>query len=217
MPILERSFGHWDPAYVLSRTAEMIYRRRNADLPWLTSTANSLLPHLLRSSDVGLEWGSGRSTIWFAQRIAHLTSVEHNAGWYERVSDQLRSGSVSNVEYMHVAARDEVEPVDDVSGEPYVRVSDRFADGTLDFALVDGVYRSACALAVLPKLRCGGLLVIDNANWFLPNRSASPSSRSEADGPSSGDWKAFLSRVKGWRHIWTTSGVTDTALWIKPC
>jgi predicted O-methyltransferase YrrM len=217
MIILQRTFRHWTPAYVLSRTAEFIYGRRHANMPWLTPTANSILPTLLRSSDIGLEWGSGRSTVWFAGHVAHLTSVEHHDGWYRRVREQLAQRNLVNVEYVHVPARNEVEPAQPADAEPYVRIADHFSDDSLDFALVDGVYRSACAMAVIPKLRSGGLLILDNANWFLPTGSAAPSTRGIHEGPASAQWTAFHQALSGWRCIWTTSGVTDTMIWIKPC
>ena len=38
---------------------------------------------------VGVEWGSGRSTKWFAGKIRHLTSIEDNADWHAIVTKQL--------------------------------------------------------------------------------------------------------------------------------
>jgi putative heme iron utilization protein len=45
--------------------------------PWLTKEAILLLERLLRPDDIGLEFGSGRSTIWFAERVEKLISIEH--------------------------------------------------------------------------------------------------------------------------------------------
>jgi hypothetical protein len=80
--------------------------------------------------------------------------------------------------------------------------------------LVDGSHREFCALGVLKKIRPSGLLVIDNVNWFLC--SGSPDSRSFADGPNGSIWKEVEKRLFNWRKIWTTLGVSDTALFIKP-
>jgi hypothetical protein len=98
----------------------------------------------------------------------------------------------------------------------YVRAVDAFAPGSLDFALVDGMYRSACALAVIPKLRSGALLIVDNVNWFLPSSSRAPSSRAVADEPLSPTWAEFQNRVAGWKGQWTENGVADTAIWVAP-
>ena len=48
----------------------------------------------------------------------------------------------------------------------YVAVFNEFEDGSLDFVVVDGHYRQACILAALPKLKVGGLLMLDNSNWL---------------------------------------------------
>jgi hypothetical protein len=74
---------HWTPRYVFNRLNVIVYQRMHAGHPWLTAQAISLLDGLLRPIDVGLEWGSGRSTAWFGQRISALTSIEHDALWGE--------------------------------------------------------------------------------------------------------------------------------------
>ena len=75
--------------------------------------------------------------------------------------------------------------------------------------------RGQCANAVIPKLAPCGLLVVDNINWFLDHETHSPQSRYGL-GPANDMWATFEKRVKGWRMMWTTSGVTDAAIWIKP-
>ena len=78
------------------------------------------------------------------------------------------------------------------------------------------MYRSACANAVLSKIRPGGVLVVDNVNWFLPSTTVAPGSRSLDEGAASELWREFEIAVSGWRRIWTSSGVTDTAFFLKP-
>ena len=85
-----RSFQHWTPRYIWNRLALMAYERQHPDRPWLTRAMIENLDTWLRPDDVGLEFGSGRSTIWFAQKVGHLTSVEHHPGWYAKVNDRLQ-------------------------------------------------------------------------------------------------------------------------------
>ena len=70
-------------------------------------------------------------------------------------------------------------------------------------------------MAVIPKIATGGLLVIDNINWFLDHPTHSPASRYKK-GPASPTWARLEEQLAAWRMIWTSSGVTDTAIWIKP-
>lgn len=208
-----RSLRHWSLAYIINRTKELIYQKSHPDHPWLTKSANLFLQSFLRNSDIGLEFGSGRSTIWLAKRLAFLTSVEHDKFWYSKINYLLQKDHPSNVKY--ILCPENYEIMDQKI--KYVKVADLFPDNSLDFVLIDGIYRDLCANAVLDKVRYGGILVVDNVNWYLPSHSISPDSRSISDGPASQEWGEFLFQVKSWRCIWTTSGVSDTAIYIKPC
>jgi len=209
-----RSFRHWTPTYIRNRLGEMYYHKTCPDHPWLTRAANQILASYLRESDVGLEFGSGRSTVWFAKRTQHLTTIEHDAIWYDRIGRLLSVSAVHNVDY-HLLPK---EVSDDRGDEAaYVRIVDRFEANSLDFILVDGVYRDFCALRALAKIRPGGVLVIDNVNRFLPSNSLSPNSRTLIQGPHSVVWEEVQRSISQWRRIWTSSGVTDTALFFRPC
>ena len=209
-----RSFRHWTPRYIVNRVAEMRYQRLSPDEPWLTMQANQILLTLLKPEDVGVEFGSGRSTVWFAKRVRSLTSVEHNEQWYGKVQNLLATSGADNVDYI-LCPRDLPDAEGDRSA--YVAVLDRFVSDKLDFALVDGVYRDHCALHALKKLRPGGVLIIDNVNRYLPSNSISPASRTMQQGPDGEVWRQVLNRLADWRSIWTSSGVTDTAFYFKPC
>lgn len=208
------AFRHWTPKYLYNRFKLFLYEIKHRDHPWLTQQANTILSSCLAKTDVGLEWGSGRSTIWFAKRVAHLTSVEHDPRWYERVKKKLAECNITNTKLYHYKATSKRE---DIENSPYAEVADNFPDNSLDFALVDGVFRSECALRALRKIKPGGLLIIDNINWYLPSTSSAPNSRTEQNGSASQRWGHLAELLKEWRCIWTSNGVTDTAIWVKPC
>jgi predicted O-methyltransferase YrrM len=211
-----RSFRHWTPRYIFNRANEILYQRSEPDHPWLTRNANELLNTLLIRSDRGLEFGCGRSTIWLARRVGVLISVEHNRRWYEKVMRLIQQEGLNGKVQLLL---NECQAETDARGpeSDYVKVLTDFEDSSLDFILVDGVYRSDCAVLGLPKLKPGGLLILDNANWFLPNQdTASPNSRRKGEGPAHPRWVEFLGLVDRWRFIWTSSGVTDTAIYFKP-
>jgi predicted O-methyltransferase YrrM len=201
------------PRYVYYRTRQFLYERAHPDDPWLTPAAIGLLTRLLRPVDRGAEFGSGRSTLWFAARVAALTSVEHDQRWHEAVAARLGERGLRNVEYV-LAPGD--QPMERGAQSAYARIALTFPDDSLDFALVDGHYRDYAAKFIMPKLRPGGLLIIDNVNWYLPCQSRSPNSRTAALGPAAGAWAEVGRELAGWRTIWTSSGVWDTAIFIKP-
>lgn len=208
------------PRYVADRVRLAVHQRLHPDAPWLTAEATALLDEWLEPTHVGIEWGSGRSTLWFARRVRHLVSVEHHAGWHATVSAQIAEERLMNVDYrLHPCQPERVETPEWIAAmmaSDYVRAVDTFDARAVDFALVDGMYRSACALAVLPKLRSGGLLIVDNVNWFLPSSSRAPTSRSPTDAPLSPTWAEFAEAMRGWELRWTQNGVADTAIWVAP-
>lgn len=205
---------HWSPRYLAALASYRMYSRANPGSPWLTQTAVSILDTMLKPGDRMLEFGSGRSTAWLAARVGHITSVEHNPSWHATVLEMFRKQGLANVDYRlaEISGPDGPKP-----GEPYVAVASEFADESLDVVLVDGMYRGACVLAVIPKLKPGGILVIDNVQWFLPSRTRSPKARGPQDGPKDATWAAALSVIGGWRNFWTTNELSDTAFYFKPC
>jgi hypothetical protein len=209
-----RSVRHWTPTYIRDRVTLGLRQLSRPDEPWLTAPAVAILASWLRESDVGLEWGSGRSTLWFAARVSRLISVEHDEVWYRKISSQLRErGLAGRTDYRLCPHGLEGAPA-----TSYVGVAGEMEDESLDFALIDGVARDDCALAVLSKLKPGALLAIDNINWFFARseKSRAPNSRSLTDGFESPAWQRFSEQVAAWRVIWTSDGICDTALWVKP-
>jgi predicted O-methyltransferase YrrM len=200
------------PGYVYRRTLDLLYRRAHPADPWLTPAAIAMLETLLQATDRGAEFGSGRSTLWFAARVAELTSVETSIQWYEKVTRKLKERGVSNVDYILVPDDQPRQSGD----SPYARTALGFPDAGLDFALVDGYYRDYSAKFILPKLKPGGLLVIDNINWSLPSQSKAPGTRPPELGPATSTWAEVWREISGWRSIWTSNGVGDTAIFFKP-
>lgn len=208
-----RSFRHWTARYVIDRLRLSLYQRANPESPWLCQEAVRTLDSWLKPTDRGLECGSGRSTLWFASRVAHVITVEHNQEWADTVKKKLRdAGLADRVDYNLFPDGEEEKPDSD-----YVSVVHGLAPYTLDFCLVDGVSRDHCAMGCLEKLKPGGIVVVDNVERYIPKnpKSRAPESRTPQDGFASQQWEEFARITKNWRCIWTTNGVWDTALWIK--
>lgn len=211
---MARSFSHWSVSYLWSRSKEKLYRQSNPNLPWFSPQANEFLQEYLLPSDSGLEFGSGRSTLWLAPRVTHLTSVEHNPAWAEKVKTKLASESIKNVELIYAPKLEGANP--DIEHSAYVGVTDQFPEASLDFVVIDGIYRAQCALRSLHLLKPHGILIIDNVNKALPSPSQAPNSRSLAQGPEGSTWTDVWRIIQSWRRFWTGNGVSDTAFFFKP-
>ncbi len=155
-----------------------VYRRLYPRRPNWTPGAVRRMDRFLDGTGRVFEWGSGRSTVWLAGRAGELVSVEHSEKWYRIGSDRLGEKGIDNVEMLLVPpggddgfdweadwphygllgrVPDRPEYLD------YVRAVDRFPPESFDCVIVDGRARVACMLQGAPRLRPGGLLVLDDA------------------------------------------------------
>jgi predicted O-methyltransferase YrrM len=211
---MARSFSHWTPHYLVDRSLEKLYRRTHPGLPWFAPGAVEFLDHYLLPTDEGLEFGSGRSTLWFAARVKHLTTVEHNPEWADRVRSLLKDNSVSNVDLVQQPRL--AGDSHDIDSSGYVQVTRRFQPESLDFVIIDGIYRAQCARQSLPLLSPHAMLILDNVNKALPSASRAPNSRTPEAGPDGEIWSEVWTTIQHWRYFWTGNGVSDTAIFFKP-
>jgi predicted O-methyltransferase YrrM len=186
-------------------------RRHTVEQPWITREAIKILSGMLRRADIGLEFGSGGSTVWLARHVGHLYSVEAFEHWHTPLLDKLAAAKIDNVTLELVSA-DQLGYESPAHKHAYTNARHELTPESLDFVLIDGEYRDDTALRAVGLLKPGGLLILDNANSYLPNLSRTPW---RVHQPASQNWARFLTEVQGWRHIWTTNGAWDTALWIK--
>ncbi len=117
--------------------------------PWLTIPANAWLASAVRPSDTVWEFGAGNSTMWFAERVASVVSVESDRGWHDR----LRGSVPANVDLRYVPA----DPAD-----AYAAAID--IEGTFDVVVVDGVARPLCVEHAVDHVADDGFLVLDDAD-----------------------------------------------------
>jgi predicted O-methyltransferase YrrM len=184
------------PNLLPARIRYWVWEKRNPDKPWLTPKAVEFLDRVLTRDMTGLEFGSGRSTAWFAARLRRLTSVEHYSVWYDRVKADLERQGLGNVDYRLVPTG---EPASLGGPNPlprYAAVLNEFPDESLDVVLVDGEYRHDCTLTAPPKLKPGGLLLIDDVAMWPGRRPPVPD---------------------GWPVVHeSTNGLKETVVWRKP-
>jgi hypothetical protein len=127
-------------------------------LPWIPFAVIGALGQFLNAQSRVLEFGSGRSTIWYARRSASVVSVEDDLGWFKRVSELLERLHIANVDYRHR------------TDAAYAEVNE-FPDGNFDLIIVDGSNRARCIESAHSKLKSGGYLYLDNTDkdMTIPN------------------------------------------------
>jgi hypothetical protein len=130
-------------------------------VPWwpydaVTWMAGHLPPHARV-----FEYGGGGSTLWLADQGAAVLCVEHHEAWYRQLEQALRPAAT--IRYRATlptgSITSQVEPgffdsyVDAICDEP---------DASFDLVIVDGRARVECARRAMPKVKPGGLLLLDD-------------------------------------------------------
>lgn len=156
------------------------FKLRHPVSPWTTQASIKIFEKILDKKMVGFEYGSGNSTLFFTQKINHLTSLEHDPKWHSLISEKLKKHVLKNIDYHLVeqndpAIRESVTFFRDYGLEEdaftvlyqykkYFTFIKRYPDAHFDFIFIDGRARVECALNSIPKLKSGGILVLDNSD-----------------------------------------------------
>jgi len=178
--------------------------------PWTTPASILFFDKVLTKDMTGLEYGSGRSTQYFAKKLKTLVSIEHYEEWYYKVEKMLSKNNITNVEYHLIPKQDTPDRLEDTAEnllkldgtEPrndfynYYSKVNEYADNYFDFVLIDGRARVKCGLNAINKLKSGGIFVLDN---------------SERKG-----YNILHSALDKWPKVESTTGLTNTTIWIKP-
>jgi hypothetical protein len=148
--ILAFEFGH-----LRSAAANRSIDRNGNPVPWFTYPAIEYLQRLDLSSKSVFEYGSGNSTRYWAQRAASVVSVEHSAEFYELIAPTLPANcelSLKSPAAVYISALAET-------------FAQRGGRG-FDIIVIDGHSRVRCAEHAVDYLARGGIVILDNSDWF---------------------------------------------------
>ena len=136
--------------FVHSKVYDSLKNEKDEYLPWMNYSVISLLNERLTADLRLFEYGSGSSTLYFAERVAEIVTVEYDESWYNNVKQ--RSDHVENIS-VHFA------PVDD----DYPRSIQRFGnDQPFDLVIVDGRKRVESAVFAISHLSEEGVVILDD-------------------------------------------------------
>lgn len=138
-----------DYGYVRSLRAGAPIQGRRDPVPWYTFAAIEYLQGLDLAGRRVFEFGAGNSTLFWQERAAEVVSVETDPEWYEQILPRVRAST------RLVLCRDRDEYLAEIGRHP-----------PFDVIVIDGLWRKASARAALERLAPGGMLVLDNGDWF---------------------------------------------------
>lgn len=160
------------PRAVCSAVMRLALGRRPT-APWISYDARAIIERFLQPGHSVLEFGSGMSTVWYAQHAGSVVSIEDYEPWRQVVAGLVVP--FANVDYRFGEGRD-----------AYIGQA---PDRLYDLIMIDGSWRLDCAQFAVGHLREGGMIYLDNSD--------------KAFGPDTGDIPAaaellrILARDKG--------------------
>ena len=96
-----------------------------------------------------IEFGSGSSSLWLAERVNLLLTREHDVQWAEVTRNRLAARGLRNCD------------VQFRRGQSYYEIEE---DEQFDLAVVDGAYRWKCLQALRHRMNPGGIIYLDNSD-----------------------------------------------------
>lgn len=143
--ILSREYGHYQSAKKWQSID-----KNSMPIPWYSYPMVEYLKQLDFSEKTVFEYGSGNSTLFWANRSKRVVAIEDDPSWYQQIKPKLPT----NVEYILVDNK-----------EDYVQGIHRFAE-LFDVIIVDGSHRFDCIKSARERLSTAGMIILDNADWF---------------------------------------------------
>ena len=132
--------------------------------PWITRGAIEFLHENLTVDMEVLEYGTGSSTIWYAQRTKSIIAIEHDLEWVENVRSVIPAHLKSKAEVIHIANAETGKFLGG-DGKYYDKYVNYVKDtkSLFDFIAIDGRSRNECIAHSISKIKKKGFLLIDNS------------------------------------------------------
>ena len=130
--------------------------------PWITYSAIRWLQTFLHPRMRVFEWGAGQSTVWFAQRVHSIITVEDDPSWFRQVMDQIGEAGVLNAQV------NLIQPSEDLGWDLYAGAIDGY-EIPFDLIYIDGHLKSRlfCAGHAIRAAGENTVILLDNSDTTL--------------------------------------------------
>lgn len=136
--------------WLLSRKRRMSLDCDGSPIPWYTYSFFQFISPRIHSDLSVFEYGSGNSTIWWADRVSSIAACEHNLEWYELTSPRLPEGVV--YKFCPLEPEGKYSEMCGALGMKY------------DCIIIDGRNRIQCAKHAIDCLKDAGVIIWDNSD-----------------------------------------------------
>lgn len=119
-------------------------------IPWYTYPAIEYFRSFnFKEYDV-FEFGAGNSSLFWSNRVRSIISVEDNRGWFQSV------GKLAQKNQIVVHREMEADYVRSLSEQ----------GKSFHVIVIDGKWRRSCAIEAMKYLAEGGMIILDNSDWY---------------------------------------------------
>lgn len=146
--ILQYTYGHF-----LSSTKWSAVDKNGDPIPWFSYPAIEYIEQFDLSNKIIFEYGAGNSTLFWGKRVKKVISVEDDKNWFDKIKKVF---TLDNIKLLYYPEK-----------KAYINSINKFTE-SFDIIVIDGSYRMECAKVAFPKLKKGGVIILDNADW-MPN------------------------------------------------
>jgi len=139
-----------DIGWLESMDTDSVIDAQGKPIPWLTYPFISFVGARLNKSHQIFEFGSGNSTLYYAEKVASVDSVEHDKFWYDKIKTSVPQNSTlyfCDMDY----------------GGAYCQYAEKTGK-QYDIIVVDGRDRVNCCKNSVSALKPGGVIVLDDSN-----------------------------------------------------
>jgi len=140
--------------------------KKNSFLPIIPYNAIRIFENYLEKDIQIVEWGSGRSTSWYARKSQKVFSVEDSENWYKETLRILNKKSLKNFDLSFT--KNSTEYVNKPIEKSDVKSRRVF--------IIDGSFRNSCALAALDCCTKEDIIYLDDSDkeWALADAVEEP-------------------------------------------
>ena len=147
--------GLLDDGWFNSFNTKQAIDKDKKPIPWCSYPFIKFIEPRLKKDFSVFEFGSGNSTLWYAERVGKILSVENDKGWFDLVSKKVPENAKIIFQML------------EYNGE-YCKKA-LAANNKFDVIIIDGRDRVNCIKHSIGALKEQGVLIFDNSN--LPQYS----------------------------------------------
>lgn len=118
-------------------------------IPWYTYPAIEYLHKFDLKNKAVFEYGTGNSSLFFADKAKEVFCVENDEGWFEKINKD----KPKNLNILFKKNKDDyLFSIDNLNKK-------------FDIIVIDASYRFECCFHIKNNLKEGGIVILDNSDW----------------------------------------------------